>query len=53
MAWTAYVTTHVERDGEQLDIVHQESMRFGPFDTEGEVHAWMLRALMAMDDLLP
>ncbi len=53
LAWLGYVTTHVQRDGDRLDVIHQSTMQFGPFDTEDDVRAWMLRALLGMDDLLP
>jgi hypothetical protein len=34
-------------------VTASASMSFGPFDTEDDVKAWMLRALLGMDDLLP
>jgi hypothetical protein len=52
-AWSAHVVTHRQGGGDDVQVLHQQAMRFGPFDTEDEVRAWMLRALLAMDDLLP
>jgi hypothetical protein len=52
-AWTAHVITHHQTDQENLITRHEGQMSFGPFDSENEVRAWMLRALLAMDDLLP
>jgi hypothetical protein len=53
MAWTAYVITHLQDGGDDVTVIQDHSMQFGPFDTEDDVKAWMLRAVMAMDDLLP
>ncbi len=52
-AWSAHVITHYQAGGDDLEVLHQQSMRFGPFDSEDEVRAWMLRAVLAMDDLTP
>ncbi len=52
-AWSTSVQTWRQKDGEDVEMTHAESMSFGPFDTEEDVRAWMLRAVLAMDDLLP
>jgi len=52
-AWSTSVQTWRELDGADLELLHSARMSFGPFDTEEDVRAWMLRAVMAMDDLLP
>jgi hypothetical protein len=51
MAWSANVITHYQAGAEDTEVLHQAFMRFGPFDHEDEVRAWMLRAVLAMDDL--
>ncbi len=53
MAWSACVQTYTQQREGHLEEHTSESMRFGPFDSEDEVRAWMLRAVLAMDDLLP
>jgi hypothetical protein len=52
-AWSTNVQTWRQVDGRDVELTHSQSMSFGPFDTEDEVRAWMLRAVLAMDDLLP
>jgi len=53
MAWSAHVQTFRETTGGSPEVLHAESMRFGPFDEEYEVRAWMLRALLALEDVSP
>jgi hypothetical protein len=53
MAWSAHVIVHRHDGLEDITILHDQSMRFGPFDSEDEVRGWMLRAVLGMDDLLP
>jgi hypothetical protein len=52
-AWSACVQTFLQQSEGSLAELHSDSIRFGPFDSEDEVRAWMLRAVLAMDDLLP
>jgi hypothetical protein len=52
-AWCAYVTEHLETGEHDLEVLRQESIRFGPFDTREEVLAWMVRALSVSDVFLP
>jgi hypothetical protein len=52
-AWSSHVQTWRHRAGDEVEVTHSQSMRFGPFDDEIEVRGWLLRALLAMDDLLP
>ncbi len=51
-AWSAHVQTFWERNTGDPTTTHSESIRFGPFDTEDDVRAWLLRALLCVDDLL-
>jgi hypothetical protein len=53
MAWSASVISHHQTAAEDVKITHSQAMSFGPFDSEDEVRGWMLRAVLAMDDLLP
>ena len=53
MAWTADWFAYRQDEGEDPERIDGGIMRFGPFDTEDEVRAWMLRALLAMEDLTP
>jgi hypothetical protein len=52
-AWSASVMSHHQTTEENVSLLESERMSFGPFDSEDEVRAWMLRAVLAMDDLLP
>ncbi len=52
-AWSTSVQTWRQHDGGDVELTHSASTSFGPFDQEDEVRAWLLRALLAMDDLLP
>jgi hypothetical protein len=51
LAWSANVVTHHQGGGDDVQVLHQQSMQFGPFDSEDDVRAWMLRAVLGMDDL--
>jgi len=53
LAWSATASTWCQSSDEDVEVLHTARMAFGPFDDEDEVRAWMLRALLAMDDLLP
>ncbi len=52
-AWSAATTSYRQDGSKAMTLIAQASISFGPFDSEDEVRAWMLRAVMAMDDLLP
>jgi hypothetical protein len=52
-AWWATSMSHLQTSEFDLEVTASASMSFGPFDTEDDVKAWMLRALLGMDDLLP
>ena len=52
-AWSTSVETWRQLDGERLELLHSAQMSFGPFDEEYEVRAWMLRALLALEDVSP
>jgi hypothetical protein len=52
-AWSTAVQTWRQHAGDEVEMTHSATMSFGPFDTEDEVRAWMLRSVLAMDDLLP
>ena len=52
-AWSAGARTFRQTSEEELELLHEASMSFGPFDEEYEVRAWMLRALLAIEDVSP
>jgi hypothetical protein len=53
MAWSCSWMAYREVDADRPERLGGATMRFGPFDREDEVRAWMLRAVLAMDDLTP
>ncbi len=51
--WTATVYRWYQ-GGDCGDKVQDlQQMQFGPFDTEEDVRAWILRAILQMSDVLP
>jgi hypothetical protein len=52
-AWSASTSSYRQDGDKAMTLVGQASMSFGPFDSEDEVRAWMLRAVLAIEDLLP
>jgi hypothetical protein len=52
-AWSAISMTTRQTADDDICVEASAKMSFGPFDDEDEVRAWMLRALLAMEDVKP